>query len=1290
MCCPPPNGVATYSKASAIGYQDGAGAQAKFGDDAGWGLTFTSVNNSPLLVFNDMRNHLIRAVNPVTYVVSTLAGGGGIAPPGLNWQTNMFPVGQSGLRDGIGTNALFSGPVSTSGADRNGAMYVLDFYNNRIRRLDLTTKAVVTVAGGGPGGGTCKADGIGSNAAFQSLGFSTWVDPPRHVLYFRDWHQVLRLNLTDYNVTTLAGGGGATGAGFGNPCFTGWYSAFGKSLFANGVGTAALLSQPRGMVVHPNQPNLLYFSTSRVIATLELDTLRVRVWAGGGDYSHSEWPLNGPSQASAVGTNAIFGGDTALALDTLNNKLIMGGMGANAGGVGYIDIDTRLVFWMAGGSSTGNGIVQDGFGSFPTFSAANGITFWDMGGGGGMYFVFDSTYGLLRQIQSSAFGPTNTPTPSITPSHTPSPTSTPTFTPTPSPSPTYGSRTVTTLAGGGGDPSNAITHTGYADGIGTAATFSTPDTDPVASGVRGITYSSSVSGPAIYIADTFNSLVRKLDLSSLAVTTLAGSVYTVSRGSNPRCSAVKYVEGVGTNAKFCHTNAVEESGGVLYVADYWNDAIRSVDLATATVSTFIGGRAGGYGCNIDGTGTNARFQHPFAVSISNGLMFILDDNAVVRMVDMATKVVTSLAGGGGPQTPGASDSDGCHKTNQRVDGVGTNVIFNQPADLVADAQFVYVADYNSWTIRKVNILNGNTTTFAGGNAPGSGINKGGAQGSFHTPLSIAMDGFGNLDIVSGGQCLFALTLDSGAWVTLVAGKGYGSGQCVSGYNDGLVATAGFGGLSSVTVGPGAYYVMDYVGGTVRSIDGGSNLKVQTLTATPSQTPTLTPTMSPTPSVSPPPVVVRTVAGGGSSNAAYADGSGTTAWFNHPHGIALDSSSPPNLIIADNANNNVRKMTPGGIVTTLAGCVGQTCATWDGSGTNSKFWGPSGVAKRVESGADYFYVTDCYSCKVRKVSALGVVTTVLMSVSVQNSNTPSADGVGTNAYINCPNGAAVDSSGLLHVSGFFDSTIRRVTDPGASVSTFAGSSAGIGIFNGGVLLSGATYNFADGEGTNAKFYQPRGLAFDPSDNLYVADSKNNALRKISPLGIVTTLGPSTNTVASTLLLNGPQSVTYWQGQVYVGDTYRLRIVYPSGAVGALAGTFGDNGDIDGSGPSTASKVGYSWQGPMGLVVNPYDNLLYFADTSNNKIRTVSFIYPSITSTLTPSVTPTASATPSESPTASITPTATLTPTVTPSVSPSVSVTSTVSPTPSVTPSDTPTPSESPTATISPSPTSTVTV
>jgi hypothetical protein len=61
-------------------------------------------------------------------------------------------------------------------------------------------------------------------------------------------------------------------------------------------------------------------------------------------------------------------------------------------------------------------------------------------------------------------------------------------------------------------------------------------------------------------------------------------------------------------------------------------------------------------------------------------MFILDDNAVVRMVDMATKVVTSLAGGGGPQAPGAGDSDGCHKTNQRVDGVGTSVIFNQPQD----------------------------------------------------------------------------------------------------------------------------------------------------------------------------------------------------------------------------------------------------------------------------------------------------------------------------------------------------------------------------------------------------------------------------------------------------------------------------------------------------------------------------------------------------------------------------------------------------------------------------------
>ena len=221
-----------------------------------------------------------------------------------------------------------------------------------------------------------------------------------------------------------------------------------------------------------------------------------------------------------------------------------------------------------------------------------------------MYYVFDAIYGILRQIQSSEFGPTSTPTPSQTPSFTPSPSKTPTHTSSPSPSPTYGSKTVTTLVGGGADPSDRAANFGYVDAIGTNARFDS---------VRGLTYATVAGAPTLFLADTLNSVIRRVDLGTLAVTSFAGKAWTgLPTGTNPRCGAqvggTWAVNGVGTAAVFCQPTQVKESGGFLYVADTWDMCIRKVDIATAAVTTFVGNSvAGTTGCDTDGTGTNARF-----------------------------------------------------------------------------------------------------------------------------------------------------------------------------------------------------------------------------------------------------------------------------------------------------------------------------------------------------------------------------------------------------------------------------------------------------------------------------------------------------------------------------------------------------------------------------------------------------------------------------------------------------------------------------------------------------------
>ena len=514
-----------------------------------------------------------------------------------------------------------------------------------------------------------------------------------------------------------------------------------------------------------------------------------------------------------------------------------------------------------------------------------------------------------------------------------------------------------------------------------------------------------------------------------------------------------------------------------------------------------------------------------------------------------------------------------------------------------------------------------------------------------------------------------------------------AGQCDTGYSDGLTATASFALVRAITVGPSAYYVSDSLAGTIRKIDGSTSLSVATSTATPTVSPTVSPSRTVTPSVSPPPIILTTVVGG--LGGGLANGVGTNALLNKPAGIAATSDSPPSFIIADNSNNVMRKVSPGGVVTTLAGGNGLTA---DGTGSSAGFWQPKGVTKAVQGGVDFFYIADCFSCSIRKMSATGVVTTVQRGRTIANNNQAPADGVGTSAYINCPSGVAVDSSGLLHVSGFYDALIRRVTDPGASVTTLAGSNANIGFA--GQTLDGSRYNFADGTGTNARFLMPLGLAFGASDMLYVADSMNNALRVVSPLGVVTTLGPSTNSATSATLLNGPQSVFYWQGVVYVGDTYQLRMVYPDGTTAVLAGQPGNNGYVDGAGAATSSMVGANWQGPGGLLISPNVNLLYFCDTGNNNLRAARFTYPSVTSTASPTLSPTPSSspTPTFSPTMtpSVSPSAPITPSVTPSQSGSPSVTPSPTPTPTLTPSQSATATLSPTPTASPSPTPTLTV
>ncbi|MFT3869892.1 MAG: immunoglobulin domain-containing protein [Nibricoccus sp.] len=223
--------------------------------------------------------------------------------------------------------------------------------------------------------------------------------------------------------------------------------------------------------------------------------------------------------------------------------------------------------------------------------------------------------------------------------------------------------------------------------------------------------------------------------------------------------------------------------------------------------------------------------------------------------------------------------------------------------------------------------------------------------------------------------------------------------------------------------------------------------------------------------------VTTVAGS-SSNQGYRDGAGTTAWFNSP--AALTADGVGNVYIADSGNAVIRKIAVDGTVITLAGAAGST-GTADGVGSAARFNQPSGI---VVDGAGNLFVSDTYNQTIRRVTAAGVVTTLAGLAGVSGAT----DGPGASASFNQPRGLCLDASGNLYVADTANSAIRKVTPTGA-VTTFAGLSTISGLL--------------DGTGTNAWFNQPRDVKIDSSGNLYVADTGNAAIRKITPTGVVTT-------------------------------------------------------------------------------------------------------------------------------------------------------------------------------------------
>ena len=451
-----------------------------------------------------------------------------------------------------------------------------------------------------------------------------------------------------------------------------------------------------------------------------------------------------------------------------------------------------------------------------------------------------------------------------------------------------------------------------------------------------------------------------------------------------------------------------------------------------------------------------------------------------------------------------------------ADGVGSQARFNYPGELAVDDHgFVYVADRTNCILRRVG-PDGMVQTITGGGSR-DGVND--RQPGIGAPSGIAVDGAGNVYITANRS---VRKLSPDGFVTTVAGSPTSPED-----QDGKGLKAGFGSPDDICIDKeGNLFVADVKCQTIRKIapDG----------------------------------TVTTLAGAPGVSGS-ADGSGSQAQFNHPQQIASDGHG--NLYVADGGNCTIRKITPSGIVSTVAGQPGKR-GVKDGRGDQALFFEAGGIA----IGSDgTLYVADYYNRAIRKIAPNGFVSTLVRPPSdseIANKSHP-ANRFGQPARL------ALDRQGNLIVSEY--AALWKVS-PTGSVSLLAGAPSGQGT--------------VDGPVETARLVAPAAIAVDASDHVYVAQNHWQVLRRIEPDGAVSTVALSGPFGVGEQALTGCAAVAVdGQGNLIVSERKRhvIRRIDPSGVVTTLAGRPGIPGDQDGLGTAA------TFRNPVGIAADRFGNI-----------------------------------------------------------------------------------------------------
>lgn len=480
-------------------------------------------------------------------------------------------------------------------------------------------------------------------------------------------------------------------------------------------------------------------------------------------------------------------------------------------------------------------------------------------------------------------------------------------------------------------------------------------------------------------------------------------------------------------------------------------------------------------------------------------------------------------------------------------GPATSGSLDHPRGVAVDsAGALYIGDTNNRRIRKVS-PSGTITTVAGtGEFAFSGDGGPATEASLASPTALALDSADNLYFIDG---IRVRKVDSSGIISTVAGNGTREFA-----GDGGPATSAGIGPSAVSVdSSGNLYILDNNNHRVRRVN--------------------------------PAGIITTVAGNGQPGFSGDGGPATSASLNYPVGVSAGPGGT--FFIGDTWNNRIRKVGASGIISTVAGNGQQGFSGDGGSATSAKMYLPTHV---VADSAGGFHLTDGGNLRVRRVSSSGIITTVAGNGSCCFFGD---DGPATSARLYRPTGLAFDSSGNLYIADTNNNRIRRVGASG-TITTVAGN--------------GSCCFFGDGgPATNARINHPRGLAFDSSGNLYIADTDNHRIRKVSASGTITTVAGNGSAgyagdggQATSASLYRPSGVALdLLGNLHIADTdnHRIRKVDASGTITTVAGT-GTMGYSGEGRPAILSSVSR----PEAIVFDKLGNL-YIADMGNRMIRVV---------------------------------------------------------------------------------------